>query len=271
MGNKPTKDSKMIAQERRQRIFEDIETSGIASVRDLAQRFEVSTITVMRDLQELEQEGLIRRVHGGAISVRGASYEPPFSARESQLSPEKHRIASKAVEMIQDGDRIILDVGTTTLEIARALKGKRNLTVLVTNLRAALELASQPAIQVIVVGGRLRASELSMVGHLGEETLRTFQVDKAFIGVGGITLEHGLTEFNFDEAGMKRTMIERARQRIVVADHTKVGRQALAFLCELREIDTLIVDGKITPEQRQLIDPDVRLIVAGVPSEGFQS
>src|SRR5437868_13018265 len=82
MSNKPTKDSKMIAQERRQRIFEDIESSGIASVRDLAQRFEVSTITIMRDLQELEQEGLIRRVHGGAISVRGASYEPPFRSEE---------------------------------------------------------------------------------------------------------------------------------------------------------------------------------------------
>src|SRR5258708_6415021 len=236
MSNKPTKDSKMIAQERRQRIFEDIETSGIASVRDLAQRFEVSTITVMRDLQELEQEGLIRRVHGGAISVRGASYEPPFSARKSQLSPEKHRIAAKAVEMIQDGDRIILDVGTTTLEIARALKGKRNLTVLVTNLRAALELASQPAIQVIVVGGRCRTSELSMIGHLAEQTLRTFQVDKAFIGVGGVTVSHGLTAFNFDEAGTQRTMIERARQAIVVADHTKFGKIMLTQIAPLSDI-----------------------------------
>jgi DeoR family fructose operon transcriptional repressor len=176
MEGKPAKDIKMIAQERRQHIFEDIETSGIASVRDLAQRFEVSTITIMRDLQELEQEGLIRRIHGGAISVRGASYEPPFIARESQYSSEKQRIALKAVEMINEGDSIILDVGTTTLEIARALKGKRNLTVLVTNLRAALELASQTAIQVIVIGGKLRSSELSLVGHLAEQTLRSFQL-----------------------------------------------------------------------------------------------
>src|SRR5260370_15003354 len=118
MEGKFAKESKMIAQERRERIFEDIETSGIASVRDLAKRFEVSHITIMRDLQELEQEGLIRRVHGGAISVRGASYEPPFIARASQYSPEKKRIAAKAVEMITDGDSIILDVGPTTLEIA---------------------------------------------------------------------------------------------------------------------------------------------------------
>jgi len=106
MEEKSAKDTKMIAQERRQRIFEDIESSGIASVRDLAQRFEVSTITIMRDLQELEQDGLIRRVHGGAISVRGASYEPPFIARESQFSTQKQRIAAKAVDLINEGDSL---------------------------------------------------------------------------------------------------------------------------------------------------------------------
>ena len=160
MEEKSGKESKMLAQERRQHIFKEIESSGVASVRDLSQRFDVSMITIMRDLQELEQEGLIRRVHGGAISMRGASYEPPFSARESQFSSEKQRIALKAVELITDGDSLILDVGTTTLEIARALKGKRNLTVLVTNLRAALELANQSAIQVIVIGGKLRGSQV---------------------------------------------------------------------------------------------------------------
>lgn len=245
MEEKSSKESKLLAQERRQRIFKDIETSGVASVRDLAQRFDVSMITVMRDLQELEQRGLIRRVHGGAISVRGASYEPPFSARESQLSTEKQRIAAKAVELIADGDSIILDVGTTTLEVARAMKGKRNLTVLVTNLRAALELASQPAIQVIVIGGKLRSSELSMVGHLAEQTLRTFQVDKAFIGIGGITLDHGLTEFNFDEAGTKRVILERARQKIVAADHTKFGKVMLTQVAPLTAVDLIITGSAI--------------------------
>jgi DeoR/GlpR family transcriptional regulator of sugar metabolism len=232
-------------------------------VRDLAQRFDVSMITIMRDLQELEQEGLIRRVHGGAISVRGASYEPPFSARESQLSPEKQRIALKAVELVADGDSIILDVGTTTLEIARALKGKRNLTVLVTNLRAALELASQPAIQVIVIGGKLRSSELSMIGHLAEQTLRTFQVDKAFIGVGGVTVSHGLTEFNFDEAGTKRTMIERARQAIVVADHTKFGKIMLTQVAPLSDISLLITGSELDEDQKhELEEAGVALLLA---------
>ncbi len=263
MEEKSNKESKMLAQERRQHIFKDIEASGVASVRDLAQRFDVSLITIMRDLQELEQEGLIRRVHGGAISVRGASYEPPFSARESQLSSEKQRIALQAIELITDGDSVILDVGTTTLEIARALKGKRNLTVLVTNLRAALELASQPAIQVIVIGGKLRASELSMVGHLAEQTLRSFQVDKAFIGVGGITLEHGLTEFNFDEAGTKRVMFERARQKIVVADHTKFGKVMLTHVAPLSAVDLIITGSEIDERaKREMEEAGVKLLLA---------
>src|SRR5579875_1175800 len=118
MEEKVSRESKMLAQERRQHIFKDVEASGVASVRDLAQRFEVSLITIMRDLQELEQEGLVRRVHGGAVRVRGASYEPPFSARESRLSPEERRSGLKAVELITDGESILLDVGTTTLEIA---------------------------------------------------------------------------------------------------------------------------------------------------------
>jgi len=254
---------KMIAQERRQRIFEQIESSGVASVRELAERFAVSGITIIRDLQELEQQGLIRRVHGGAISVRGASYEPPFIARESHQVEEKRRIAAKAVELINDGDSLILDVGTTTLEIAQALKGKHNLTVLVTNLRAAVELASQPSLQVIVIGGKLRAGELSMVGHLAEQTLRSFQVDKAFIGVGGITLEHGLTEFNFEEAGTKRVMIERARQRIIVADHTKFGKVMLTTVAPLDCADIIITGREVDSEiVTRLSDIGVNVILA---------
>jgi DeoR/GlpR family transcriptional regulator of sugar metabolism len=256
MEQKPTKDTRMIAQERRHHMFEEIETTGIVSVRELVQRFGVSTITIMRDLQELEQEGLIRRVHGGAVSVRGASYEPPFIARESHYLAEKQRIAARAVELIHDGDSLILDVGTTTLEIARALKGKRNLTVLLTSLRAALELSNQSAIQVIMLGGKLRSSELSLVGHMTENTLRMFQVDKAFIGIGGITIEHGLTEFNFEEAGTKRVMIERARERIVVADHTKFGKAMLNTVASLSIVDTIItgaeVDGEMVTRLQQL-------------------
>jgi DeoR/GlpR family transcriptional regulator of sugar metabolism len=252
----------MIAQERRQRIFEQIESSGVASVRELARRFAVSGITIIRDLQELEQQGLIRRVHGGAISVRGASYEPPFIARESHQVEEKRRIAEKAVELINDGDSLILDVGTTTLEIAQALKGKHNLTVLVTNLRAAVELANQPSLQVIVIGGKLRAGELSMVGHLAEQTLRSFQVDKAFIGVGGITLEHGLTEFNFEEAGTKRVMIERARQRVIVADHTKFGKVMLTTVAPLDCADIIITGSEADSEiVKHLRDMGINVIL----------
>lgn len=263
MEEKTNKENKMLAQERRQHIFEHIEASGIASVRDLARRFDVSTITIVRDLQELEQEGLVRRVHGGAICVRGASYEPPFSTRETQLILEKQRIARKAVELVSNGESLLLDVGTTALEVAKALKGKRNLTVLVTNLRAAVELANQPAIQVIMMGGKLRPSELSLVGHLTEETLSQFEVDKAFIGVGGITFEHGLTEFNIDEAGTKRTMLSCARQKIVVADHTKFGKVMLTRVAPLEAVD-LIITGEELEEgfKRQMEEASVHFLLA---------
>ncbi len=256
-------DSKILAQERRQRILKIIEEHGSVSVRDLGQNFEVSPITIARDLQELEQQGMIRRIHGGAISVRGASYEPPFNARETQDTSEKARIAARAVEFIHDGDSLVLDVGTTALEVARALKGKRNLTVLVTNLRAAEELATQSAIQVIVIGGRLRNNELSMVGHLAENTLRTFHVDKAFIGVGGITQEQGLTEFNFEEAGTKLAMIECARQTIVVADHSKFGKVMLTTVAPLNAAD-IIITGVEADEQivQQIRQQGIEVVLA---------
>ncbi len=238
----------MIAQERRRLVFEATEASGVVSVRDLAARFDVADITIVRDLQQLEQEGLVRRVRGGAISVRGASYEPPIKAREAQLLEEKRRIAARAAELVRDGDSLLLDVGTTTLEVARALRGRRNLTVVVSNLWAALELANQPAIQVIIVGGRLRTSELSMVGHLAESTLREFHVDKAFIGVGGISFEHGLTEFNYEEAGAKQAMLGRADRRIVVADHSKFDKVMLNAVAPLTAIETLITGSDVDEE-----------------------
>ncbi len=120
--------------------------------------------------------------------------------------------------------------------------------MLVTSLRAALELSNQSAMQVIVVGGKLRSSELSLVGHMTENTLRMFQVDKAFIGIGGITIEHGLTEFNFEEAGTKRVMIERARERIVVADHTKFGKAMLNTVASLSIVDTIITGAEVDAE-----------------------
>ena len=246
----------MIAQERRRLVFEAVEEGGVVAVRDLAARFGVADITIVRDLQRLEQEGLVRRVRGGAISVRGTSYEPPFKAREAQLLEEKRRIAERAVALVRDGDTVLIDVGTTALEVARALKGRRNLTVVVSNLWAALELANQPAIQVIVTGGRLRSSELSMVGHLAESTLQAFHVDKAFIGVGGISFEHGLTEFNYEEAGVKQTMLGRADQRIVVADHTKFDKVMLSAVAGLTAVDMLItgrdVDDETVVRLRQL-------------------
>lgn len=252
----------LLAGERRRLIFEAIDADGVGSVLELARRFHVARITIVRDLRELEAHGVIRRVRGGAISARGASYEPPYVARTTQLLDEKRRIARQAAMLVRDGDSLLLDVGTTTLEVARALKGKRNLTVLVTNLRAASELATQPAIQIMVIGGKLRVSELSMVGQFAEEMLERFHVDTAFIGVGGISLEHGLTEFNVDEAGTKRIMLRCAERRIVVADHTKFGKTMLASVGPVTAAHTIITGSEADPEMvRRLRDAGVDVVL----------
>jgi DeoR/GlpR family transcriptional regulator of sugar metabolism len=154
-------------------------------------------MTIRRDLRELDREGLLRRVHGGAISNLGRSYEPPYQIRTTRQIEAKRAIGRKAAEMIFDGDSLALDVGTTTLEVVRFLHGKRNLTILTASLPIANEIASSLSltadVRLILTGGIVRAGELSMVGHIAEETYRSLRVDKAFIGIGGLNLESGLT------------------------------------------------------------------------------
>lgn len=238
----------MLADERRQRILELIETEGSVSVDDLAQRFDVSEMTIRRDLRLLERDGLLRRVHGGATSSRGRSYEPPFLLRAGEHADAKARIGAVAAEMIHDGDSIALDVGTTTLEIARHLEGKKNLTIVTPSLHIANVLASQPATRLILTGGILRPGELSLIGHLAERAFEEFYVDKLFLGIGGISFEAGLTEFNVEDAQVKKAMLASAKECIVVADASKLGNTAFAGVAPLSAVHKLITDSTADPE-----------------------
>jgi DeoR/GlpR family transcriptional regulator of sugar metabolism len=232
----------MTVTERRQRIVEWIETEGSITVADLSRRFAVSEMTIRRDLRTLENEGLLRRVYGGAVSARGRGYEPPYLVRAAKQAQEKQRIGQRAAELVYDGDSIALDVGTTTLEIARCLKGKQNLTIITASLPVANELANRPGIRLIITGGILRDGELSMVGHLAERSLCEVHVDKAFVGIGGISLETGLTEFNLEDALVKRAMIACAAKCIVVTDSSKFGRTVFATVAPLSQVHTIVTD-----------------------------
>jgi DeoR/GlpR family transcriptional regulator of sugar metabolism len=235
--------------ERRRKIVEMVQESGSRSVVDLCGLFDVSEMTIRRDLRDLDREGLLRRVHGGAVSNIGRSYEPPYPVRATRNDDRKKAIGRRAAELVLDGDSIALDIGTTTLEIARALHGKRNLTVVTASLPIANEIVSSLSltsdVRLILTGGIVRSGELSMIGHIAARTYADFHVDKAFIGVGGMSLEDGLTEYNLEDALVKKPLLQNAHQRIVVADSSKIGRTTFTSVAPLSMVNTYITDSDI--------------------------
>jgi len=232
--------------ERQSQIAELVQGKGRISITDICEIFEVSNMTARRDLGELDRQGLLRRVHGGAIANLGRSYEPPFQARATKSQLAKAAIGMKAADLINDGDSIALDVGTTTLEIVHGLKGKRNLTILTNAIPIANLIIDNLSLEVdarlILAGGIIRPRELSMIGDMPERAYQEFHVDKAFIGIGGISLEDGLTEYNIEDARIKRVLISSAREKIVVADGSKFGVTTFASVAPLDFIDKIVTD-----------------------------
>jgi DeoR/GlpR family transcriptional regulator of sugar metabolism len=247
----------LIHVERLNEVSTIVQKEGKITIDDICARFSVSEMTARRDLQELAQAGLVRRVYGGAISAFGRSFEPPYQSRSISNIEMKRAIGLKAAGMITDGDSIALDVGTTTLEIARALKDCHNLTIVTASLPIAYELVSDLSFstdnRLILTGGIIRPGELSMVGHIAEQTYVEIHVDKAFIGIGGISLEDGLTEYNLEDSLVKRSLIKTARQIVVVADSSKFGRTTFATICPLSAVNTIVTDGGISKTKVQAL------------------
>lgn len=235
---------------RHQFILDLLEKDGSVKVADLSRHLHVTEITIRRDLDTMERWGLIRRVRGGAVTSRGRSYEPPFFTRAQHLSGEKERIGKAAADLIRDGDSIALDVGSTTLEVARQLAHRHNLTVITPSFHIAAVLAEQHNIRLILTGGILRPGELSMTGSLAEQSFKEFHVDKLILGIGGIDLYAGLTEFNLEDALVKKAMIKSSKEVIVAADATKFGRIAFAAVAGLDVAGRIITDSSLDPNIR---------------------
>lgn len=239
----------MIAAERHQNILELVAERGQITITEICELFDVSEMTARRDLNKLDQEGVLRRVHGGAVRNLGRSYEPPFTVREIKNQEIKKNIGLKAAELIFDGDSIALDVGTTTLEIVTGLKGKHDLTIVTSCLQIAnaitTSLSLESDIRLIIAGGIVRPRELSMVGSIPEKVYSELHVDKAFIGIGGISLEDGLTEFNMEDARVKQILMESAREVIVVADSSKFGDTTFTTVSPLTSVDKIVTDRSI--------------------------
>jgi DeoR/GlpR family transcriptional regulator of sugar metabolism len=227
-------------------IVDYVLNKGEITIPDICQMFGVSEMTARRDLNELDRQGFLRRVHGGAVENLARSYEPPFQTRASKNQATKSVIGLRASDLIHDGDSIAIDVGTTTLEIAKNLKGKRNLTIITNGLQAANmivdNLSLETDVRLILTGGIVRQRELSMIGDIPERVFQEFHVDKAFIGIAGISLEDGLTEYNIEDARNKKMLFRSAREKIVVADGSKFGLTTFASVAPLSQVDRIVTN-----------------------------
>ena len=241
----------MTGSARRRKIDERVRSHGEVSVLELAELYEVSEMTIRRDLEALEAEGLLRRVRGGAISTISRSYEPPVSRRVEKNFDAKFLIAKKAVELLANGETAVIDVGTTTLEFAKALNASRGNTIVTPSLVVASELAKNPNMKVIVTGGIVRHGEMSLIGPIAEDLFKDINADVMFLGIGGLDIARGLTEYSLEDARVKQLAIQASRRIVVLADASKLGNVALSRVAPLNIIDTLVTDAD--PKCREVL------------------
>ncbi len=228
--------------ERQDQILQYLGQNQRISLTQVCDLFSISEATARRDLETLAGEGKLKRVHGGAIALTQPPPEQPILQREDQESTEKQRIGRAAAAMVRDGETVFLGSGTTVLEAARGLRGRSNLTVITNSLPVINVLAGEAGITLICLGGMLRDSELSFIGHITENALAEVRADKVFIGTRAISLEHGLTHEYLPETMTDRAILRGGQEIIVLADHTKFGRAAAVLLAPLEGFHTLVTD-----------------------------
>ncbi|AEV72240.1 transcriptional regulator of sugar metabolism [Mycolicibacterium rhodesiae NBB3] len=255
----------MYAEERQQAIASLVIANGRASVTELAQAYDVTTETVRRDLAVLDKAGVLRRVHGGAVPVRALHLvEAGVGERESTRAEYKDAIARAAAELLPPGGAtILLDAGTTTARIAAHLPTDRELVVVTNSVPVAARVAALPSVSLQLLGGRVRGITQAVVGEQAVRVLDTLRVDMAFVGTNGISVRHGLSTPDNEEAAVKRAMVSCANYVVAVADSSKVGREDFVSFAPLASVDTLITDAEIAETDRsQLTEHGVEVVIA---------
>jgi DeoR family fructose operon transcriptional repressor len=236
-------------EERWQQILGHLALVGRIRVARLAELLTVSEATVRRDLEAMQAQGLLQRTHGGAVLPRPTAFEVSFDEGLSRALAEKRAIGRRAAALVQEGDTLIIESGSTTLEFARLLVGMKALTVLTNSLVIAKELAENEGIEVLVLGGSLRRRSASLVGPWVSEILRNVRADKAVLGVNGLSAAFGLSAPNPFTAESRAAMLQAARTRIALADHSKLGMETLYRVAPLDALDILVTDSAATDEQ----------------------
>jgi DeoR/GlpR family transcriptional regulator of sugar metabolism len=256
----------MGAIERQRDIEAALQTQRKVLVDELAKRYGVSEVTIRKDLSELESRGVLLRTHGGAVLAEKPDMVISLHRRAAERVPEKDAIARTAALRIKDGESILLDTGTTTLALARLLRG-RNLNVVTNSIPIAMELAADEQVSVIVVGGTLRKSSLALMGALSLDPLKAIHVDRAFMGASGFDAKTGFSCQNLIEAETKQAMLKTAHEVVMLVDRDKFTRAAFAPFCPLKNVHCVITDvAPPKPAHDALLKADVTVVVAQAPA-----
>ncbi|CAN5701217.1 DeoR/GlpR family DNA-binding transcription regulator [soil metagenome] len=238
----------MLNLERHTKILELIGERGKVEVSELSRLFRISEVTIRNDLKDLHKRGLVRRAHGGAVRVETVSVDASLQVKALQRADEKQRIGAAAAALIKDGDSIILDSGTTTQQIARQIKGRKDLTVITNGINVAMELLGANDIRLVLLGGMVRQNSYSAVGHFTEDMLRQLSADKLFLAVDAFDLDFGLSTPNPEESKVNQAMVQIAREKILVADSSKFGKRSLSRIVPLSVIDKIITDDSLAED-----------------------
>jgi DeoR/GlpR family transcriptional regulator of sugar metabolism len=235
----------ILSEERKSVILDCLEKEGKVMVLSLAEELRVSTETIRRDLLNLEREDKLKRVYGGAIQPSFRNDEAPYTLRQKMYANEKKAIGMRAAELIEDGSTIVIDNGTTTLELAKSIQGSKRLTILTNSLRVASCLLESISMErftgkVILLGGEVNAEQHSISGTLCEQMMLQFRVDQAFLAVGGISITHGITDYDVNEAAMSRAFSAAAQEVIVLGDQSKLGISTFAHIVPFEQVDVII-------------------------------
>lgn len=258
----------MLARMRRQQILEELQAKGGVRLSELSESFGVSEMTVRRDLDALESQSLIERVHGGAVLAQRGTDEPGFEKKVLREQPEKSAIAERAAQLVRPGAAIALSAGTTTSALARCLARVEQITVVTNSMNVWHELqqGGRAGTTVILTGGEFRTPSDALVGPTADAAIRSLYFDILFLGVHGVDPVAGLTTPNISEAETNRALISRCRKLVVVADHTKWRTTALCTMAPLSEVDILVCDDGLAPEAQRQVESQVReLVIARTP------
>ncbi|WLR46619.1 DeoR/GlpR family DNA-binding transcription regulator [Halobacillus litoralis] len=261
----------MVPQDRQNEIMKLLQEFRSMKINVLCERLKVSRETIRKDLYEMEEQGLIKKVHGGAI-LNKANFETKYVNRKNTNFFEKKSIAEEASKLVEDGDTIYIDYGTTALLFSRELMHRKDLTIITNSLPIANELVDYTDFQVVVLGGIIRKGEKSMYGSVANLGIQNLYVDTGFFGIAGIDIEAGYTNFHMGESEVSRMMVQHSKKTVIMADFSKFNTTAMNKVAELEEVDVLITDESSSPDVlHEFKSKEMKVIVADVKrSEGFE-